>query len=720
MSVFISSRRKPLGMACSFLALTMAAGAARADEADAPSDGQIQNITVTAEKLNQAREGIETKLGATVYALTDQAILSQPGGADIPLNETLLQAPGISQDSYGQIHLRNDHANIQYRIDGVILPEGISFFGQSLTSRFASSIDLITGSLPAQYGLVTTGIVDIKTKSGAYEQGGSVGIYGGSNGWVEPSIEYGGSSGNFRYYVAGDFTQNQIGVENPTSASHPIHDQTQQGHGFALLDDIIDSESKISAVFGYYQGSFQIPDNPGQTPSFQLGNQTAFNSSQLNEHQLESNDYAVLSYLRATDNFDYQISAFARYSKLAYSPDGTGDLMFYGLAQTAFRGDVAEGLQADSTYRVSDSHSLRFGGLFNAEHAYATTDSQVFPCSDVACDSVGTSPLSIVDGSSKTGFTYSAYLQDEWKLTPTVTVNYGLRYDMLEGYTANGQVSPRVNVVWKPDEDLALHAGYSRYFTPPSLELVSGSSISKFANTTGYPAGYSPSSPPQDGPILPERSNYYDVGAEKTVLPGLKVTFDAYAKIAQDLIDEGQFGAPIILAVFNYSRANVYGAEIGTSYNTDNLSIYANFASGREKAANVVSQQYNFSPDDLAYIANHYIYTDHNQWVTASAGVSYSWLGTRFSADAIYGTGLREDSLTGIPNGANVAPYLQLNLGVSHRFDETPVGLPVEWSADLINATDRDYLIRSGSGVGVFAPQYGPHRAIYSSVRAFF
>jgi outer membrane receptor protein involved in Fe transport len=291
---------------------------------------------------------------------------------------------------------------------------------------------------------------------------------------------------------------------------------------------------------------------------------------------------------------------------------------------------------------------------------------------------------------------------------------------MLEGYTANGQVSPRVNVVWKPDEDLALHAGYSRYFTPPSLELVSGSSISKFANTTGYPAGYSPSSPPQDGPILPERSNYYDVGAEKTVLPGLKVTFDAYAKIAQDLIDEGQFGAPIILAVFNYSRANVYGAEIGTSYNTDNLSIYANFASGREKAANVVSQQYNFSPDDLAYIANHYIYTDHNQWVTASAGVSYSWLGTRFSADAIYGTGLREDSLTGIPNGANVAPYLQLNLGVSHRFDETPVGLPVEWSADLINATDRDYLIRSGSGVGVFAPQYGPHRAIYSSVRAFF
>ena len=718
---FTSPRRLPRATACSFLVLAMAAGAARADDAAPPSgdsSGDIQNITVTADHLNQAREGLETKIGATVYKLSDQSISDQPGGADIPLNQTLLQAPGVSQDSYGQIHLRNDHGNIQYRIDGVILPEGISFFGQSLTSRFASSIDLITGSLPAQYGLVTTGIVDIKTKSGAFDQGGSVGIYGGSNGWVEPSLEYSGSSGNFRYYVAGDFTQNQIGVENPTSSDHPIHDQTQQAHGFALLDDIIDSDNKVSAILGYYQGSFQIPDNPGQTPSFQLGNQTAFNSANLNEHQLETNDYAVLSYLHATDNFDFQLSAFARYSKLAYSPDGVGDLMFYGLAHTAFRGDVAEGMQGDSTYRLSDDHTLRFGGLFTAEHAYAATDSSVLPCADATCVSVGTSPVSVVEGSSKTGFTYSAYLQDEWKVSSQVTVNYGFRYDMLDAYTANGQVSPRFNVVWKPDDDTALHAGYSRYFTPPSMELVSGGSLAKFANTTGYPAGYSPSSPPADGPILPERSNYYDVGVERTFLPGLKIGLDAYAKIAQDLIDEGQFGSPIILAVFNYSRANVYGAELSTSYEQDNWSIYANLSGGREKAADIVSQQYNFSPADLAYIANHYIYTDHNQWVTASGGVSYSLFGTRLSADVIYGTGLREDS--DIPNGATVAPYAQINLGISHKFDETPMGLPLEWSAAILNVTDRDYLIRSGNGVGVFAPQYGPRRAIYSGLRAFF
>ena len=125
----------------------------------------------------------------------------------------------------------------------------------------------------------------------------------------------------------------------------------RQGHGFAYLEDIIDPTSKISLILGAYQGSFQIPDSPGQTPAFQYLNQTNFNSALLNETQQESNDYAALSYLKTEDNYSFQISAFTRYSRLAYSPDPVGDLMFYGLAQNALRTDVAEGLQVDASYK---------------------------------------------------------------------------------------------------------------------------------------------------------------------------------------------------------------------------------------------------------------------------------------------------------------------------------------------------------------------------------
>ena len=682
-----------------------------------PSSTTPETILVTAKKLAKARSEIEPRIGATVYTLTSETIQSQPGGEDIPLNQTLLQTPGVSQDSFGQIHLRNDHANIQYRIDGVILPEGISFFGQSLTSRFASSIDLITGSLPAQYGLVTTGIVDIQTKSGAFNQGGSIGMYGGSRGWLEPSIEYGGSSGSINYYFAGDYLQNDIGIENPTRSYTPLHDATEQGHGFGYVEDILDSTSKITAIFGVYQGAFQIPDNPGQPTAFTDGTFGPISSALLNESQTESNDYGILSYLKTTDKYSFQVSAFERYSRLAYTPDHVGDLEFYGLAQNAVRSDLSEGLQLDSSYNVNPNHTLRFGLLFTAERATSSTSSMVFPCTSLDCSSVGTTPVAITDGGGQTGFTYSAYLQDEWRLFPTLTVNYGVRYDVLNAYTDAQQVSPRVNLVWKPSPTTTVHAGYSRYFTPPSLELISGQSIAKFAGTTGYPAGYTPAAPPLDAPILPERSNYFDVGADHIFLPGLKFGIDGYWKIARDLIDEGQFGAPIILSVFNYAHANVLGVEFTGSYTAGNFSAYGNLSIGRERATQLVSQQFNFSPDDLAYIANHYIYTDHSQFYTGSAGASYNLDGTHLNADLIYGSGLRED--TDIPNGGAVAPYLQLNLGISHRFNNV-VGGPFEITGAIINVTDRVYEIRSGTGVGVFAPQYGPRRAFYAGIRKFF
>lgn len=682
------------------------------------SSNTALDMKVAAERLAAARSEVQPRIGATTYTLDQNAIQDQPGGSNIPLNQTLLQAPDVSQDSFGQIHLRNDHANIQYRIDGVALPEGISFFGQSLSSRFASSIDLITGSLPAQYGLVTTGIVDIQTKSGAFEPGGSVGFYGGSHGWEEPSVDYAGSAGNVNYYISGDLLENGIGIENPTNSTDPIHDQTRQGHGFAYFEDIIDPTSKISLILGAYQGSFQIPGNPGQAPVFQLKNQTNFNSAQLNETQQESNDYAALSYLKTEDNYSFQVSGFVRYSSLAFRPDDVGDLIFNGIAQDAKRTDVAQGLQVDASYKLTDTHTLRYGGLITAERATSNTSSEVFPCFNLTCTNVGTTPLTISDSSAITGWTYSAYAQDEWKVLPTVTINYGARFDVLNAFTNTNQLSPRVNVVWTPNPDTSLHAGYSRYFTPPSLELISGETISKFAGTTGFPAGYTPASPPQDGAILPERSDYFDIGADHTFAPGLKFGVDGFYKLAQDLIDEGQFGAPIILSVFNYAHANVFGVEFTGSYKRGGFSAYGNISVGREKATQVASQQFNFTPAQLAFIASNYIYTDHSQWVTASGGVAYTWLGTRFSGDFLFGSGLRQDQ-GDVPNGGTVSPYTQINLSVAHRFEGVPGG-PIELSLNVINAVDESYEIRSGSGVGVFAPQFGPRRAIFAGIRKFF
>ena len=152
------------GLAASFAGVAFA-------QSTPPDNAPLEEIVVTAKRLDTARDAISPSLGASDYVIDRQAIANTPQGADSGFNQVLLQAPGTSQDSFGQLHIRNEHANLQYRINGIILPEGISGFGQALDTRFADSIDLITGTLPAQYGYRTAGVVDIKTKSGAFDQG---------------------------------------------------------------------------------------------------------------------------------------------------------------------------------------------------------------------------------------------------------------------------------------------------------------------------------------------------------------------------------------------------------------------------------------------------------------------------------------------------------------------------------------------------------------------
>jgi hypothetical protein len=107
------------------------------------------------------------KEGANIYALDRAAIEALPQGDQTPLEKVLLQTPGVSQDSAasGNLHIRNEHANVQYRVDGILLPDGVSGFSQLMETSFASSMSLVTGALPAQYGLRTSALVNIVSRA---------------------------------------------------------------------------------------------------------------------------------------------------------------------------------------------------------------------------------------------------------------------------------------------------------------------------------------------------------------------------------------------------------------------------------------------------------------------------------------------------------------------------------------------------------------------------
>ncbi len=718
---FISPRRLPRGTACSLLVLALASGAARADEADSSAaKSDIQNITVTAERLAKTRNEIQTQTGASTYVMSQDAIEALPGGDNLPLNEILLQAPGVAQDSFGQIHIRGEHNNLQYRLNGIILPEGISVFGQSLSPRLADQLQLITGALPAEYGLRTAGIVDMQTKSGNFAPGGEVSLYGGSHGTITPSFEYGGSSGRFNYFISASYTQNSLGIESPDGRANPLHDDTQQGNGFGYFEYLIDEDSKVSLIAGSARNQFQIPDQAGLQPSlgYTLGNQTSYSSDQLNESQREITDYAVLSYLKSVnDDFHYQVSLFGRYSSLLFTPDVTGDLLYDGIAQNAFKKDSSGGVQTEAVYHLSPAHTLRGGFIVQGDRSSSTTSSEVFPLDPVTGAQLGTSPVTIADNGGKLSWTYSAYLQDEWKITDALTLNYGGRADVVDAYTHAWQFSPRVNAVWKPFEDTTLHAGYARYFTPPPFELVGGRDVAIFANTSAGTVATLDATPKS------ERANYYDIGVSQQVLPGLTVGWDNYYKTSTNLIDEGQFGAPIILTPFNYAKGKQYGSELSLSYSVNPWTFYANFAASRAIGKDIVSSQFNFDPADLAYISKHWIHLDHDQTYTASAGASYRWEQTRFSADLVSESGLRSDLSTpngDVPNGRALPHYVTVNVGVTQSLEDMPLLGDIKLRFDVVNLFDKEYEIRDGTGVGVGAPQFGARRGFFGGVSKEF
>src|SRR6266404_1133214 len=562
--------------------------------------------TTVVGKLDVAREQIVPELGATVYNIDKEQIQALPQGENASVNQVLLRAPGTAQDSAanGGLHLRGEHANLQYRINDVLLPEGVTGFGQELDGRFVDSLHLITGSLPAQYGFRTAGVVDVHTKSGAFEPGGQVSVYGGRYETIKPSAEFGGSQGNLNYFVDGSYNHNNIGIENPTSSWDPIHDITDQYKAFSYLSYVLDDTSRISFMGSLSYSDFQIPNTEGLPAGTSPGGiqwvPGAFDSAKLDENQNEQNYYAVVAYQKSVGDLNLQVAGYGRASSVHFRPDPVGDLYFDGVASDVKRQLYSGGVQADASYALGESHTIRGGFMVLDEALSSHSTTTVFPV-DANGDPTGPA-FPIVDNTVSHALFVGLYLQDEWKLLPKVTLNYGARFDLYSGSADHeNQPSPRVNLIYQPTDATALHAGYARYFTPPPLENVNSSTIQKFDNTSNA------SATDQNDPVKAERANYFDAGISQKLAPGLQVGVDGYYKTAKNQLDDGLFGQTLILSAFNYRKGEVYGVEFTSSYTAGGLSAYANVAYSRARGQEWVSAQFLFDPADIAYVKNHWI-----------------------------------------------------------------------------------------------------------------
>jgi outer membrane receptor protein involved in Fe transport len=657
--------------------------------------------------LDRARDNnLLPKIGASTYTITRDTIEKLPQADNAPIDKVILQMPGVSYDSAASnpnFHVRNEYANVQFRINGVVVPEGVSGLGPFLDTNFIGSMSLLTGALPAEYGLRTAGVLDITSRSFA-TPGGEISLYGGSRQTFTPSFDYGGSLGNSEYFVSARGDWNGLGIESPTPGLNAIHDDTQQGRFFGYASTLLDESTRFSVISAASYSAFQIPNNPGQMPLGDFGPAT-YDSTTLNENEYDSYYMTMAALQRHGTDGDAQLAVFSRYAEVHFVPDVFGDLVFNDVASDVVRQSTLTGMQGDASYIVNDRHTLRAGFAVTGEQTNVGDVSTVL-------DSTTLAPETISDKTSLLGWNIGTYIQDEWKLSNQLTLNAGLRFDQLYQFVDANQLSPRLALIYKPFEGTSIHAGYARYFTPPYQAQATQSNIALFAGTTNAP------DIAVDDPVKPERSHYFDVGVDQTVLPGLTMGLDAYYKMAKDMIDDGQFGAAVVLTQFNYARGYSEGGEFKLKYNNGNFNAYANFAYNITRAIDVESNQYLFDAATYAYLQNNYHYTDDMQRMTGSAGASYRWYDTLVSASLIYGSGLRTGDISDgvVPNSLHTTPYAVVNTGIAQDFHWSTDYKPVTVRFDIVNLFDQIYELRDGSGIGVFAPQYGARRGYYMGI----
>ena len=570
------------------------AAAARAF-APAPAAPRGQRACTPAEQLatqtaalNQGLNTIYAPTGTAPTTISHNAIEALPQGENATVEKIVLRFPGVTQDSAagGNFHVRNEHANVQTRINGIMLPDGVSGFGTFLDTALIGNISLITGALPPQFGLRTSGVLDIWTRSDAFNNTGNAGIYGGSRGTFTPSIEYGGTVGQTQYFITGRFFESNIGLENTTPNWNAIHDHTTQERGFGYVSTLLDPYTRFTFITGASYGA--LPDTQHPRPDAELHRlrhlQLQFRAAQREPARAElfwGRRAATLDQWRRRAVLLFHA---LQQRSLRSRRDRRSRLQWRGLGRLSLRYMPTASPPTPPIASTRRTHCAA-GFLLRTDLTDVANTNTLLPVVDGAPVDA---PFTVLDPSKKLGYTAGFYVQDEWRITNWLILSSGLRYDQYWAYISENQFSPRFSLTWKPFDTTTFHAGYARTFTPPEQVLAAPTNLALVQGTTQQP------SVPFGDPVRAERADIYDVGVVQQVLPGLEVGVDAYYKKATNLIDDGQFGAAYVLTAFNYAQGENVGVELSAKYKQGSFQAYANLALARQKAINPVSNQFLF------------------------------------------------------------------------------------------------------------------------------
>jgi len=672
---------------------------------------------------------IQYKASSETYPLSRKDIEALPLGNNNTVAQVLQTVPSVVYGGLGQTHVRQDHANQQFRIDGVPIPEGVSStFTDVISPRMWERADIILGGMEAQYGNKTALLVDITSKSGTHPPFGSVQMLGGSNQTVNPSFEYGGTVGEkFRYYALNSYTSTNRGIEPPTLGHSVFHDQSERNQTYLRGDYQHDNRNSLSWVFLNAVAKYQIPTIPGlgvnqdvlpllqaQDPTF-----SPAPSQAVNQNQKENSQYTHLVW-RHDVNAEkfFQLAGFLRNSYANFTTDQFNALAYAPEGQTANqkRKAYSIGTRFDYTWTPNKHHLVKTG--FQFQYTHAQNQAQLF---DFAVDPGTGLPVGPVltqtSANTNVQTREEFWIQDQWSLNDW-TLNLGVRYDQIQGFYDEGQISPRIGVTYKLNQSNVFHAYYSRLFTPPNVEQIAFAKLNLTGTTAqpDDPTGFNPRA---------ERANYFEVGSYHALTNWVTLELAAYYKRSHFQSDAGQFGTTPMLNFFAFQWGYQMGIDGALKMQiTDNFTARGNVAWGRCKGNGLQSGQYLLDTKEITDINTAGgVFCDHSQTITSSAVAAYRFRErTTISGEMLYGSGLRtaanENAFT---NSSHFQSWTTYNASLTHVIPLPWHGQKMLVGFDIINLLDQKYFYNQGEGsIGLGIAHAGMPRSFFFRAQWYF
>jgi len=672
---------------------------------------------------------IQTKASSETYSLSRKEIDILPRGNNNDLHDVLMTIPGAAYGSLKQVHIRQDHANLQLRIDGVPIPDTVSStFSDVISPRAWERADIVLGGMEANVGNKAAALIDITTKSGTKPGFGSVQMFGGSNKTINPSFEYGGTIGEkFRYYFLNSHTATNRGIEPPTLGHSIFHGQSERNQTMFRGDYQYDNNNNITLLFLNSIAKYQIPTSPGLGVNPTIlgllpGGFTPMPSERVDENQKENNQYGHLVWRHDinTRNF-FSLAGYFRHTRAIFRTDLLNVLAYVPDVEEPFsagsqdRIGYSGGVRMDYTYVHSKEHLIKAG--FQIDRTQAINKTRLFTFLD---DGAGNPTGGVINAGGDNrliGWRQEFWIQDQWTPNEHWTFNIGLRADTVQYQRDEGQISPRVGVTYRYNSANAFHAYYGRLFTPPNLERLALAGL----NTEGTKAH-----PEDTTNNLPraERAHYFQIGSVHALTDWATLQLTGYYKLANYMSDAHQLGTTPLLNYIAFERGWTRGADAALKvWFVENLTGRANIAWGQCKGYGLQSGHNLVHFEEIADINSRSgVHCDHQQTLTASGILSYRLLErTTLTGQVLFASGLRTAEEGAKTNSSHSPTYTIYNFSISHV-------IPLPWHGqkfvvgfDIVNALDQKYFINQGEGsIGLGVSHAGMPRSFFFRGQWFF